>query len=215
LICARASDGYFSMKISLIALSVGLSLATPAFADEADNTAADAHENSILVVGQKDAPIEIAPRGLSVSLGAAQFDAINAFNTEDLIKYAPNFFVRKRYAGDSNGVPGFRGTHSTQSARTLNMVDGFVVSNFLGNSFSFAPKWGDVGPGEVAQFDIVYGPYSSRYVGNSMGGIINITTRDPKETEAFATVQGFVQPYRQFSTKDDYYGFSGEAGIGL
>ncbi|WP_163589846.1 hypothetical protein, partial [Klebsiella pneumoniae] len=67
------------------------------------------------------------------------------------MKYAPDFFVRKRYAGDSNGVPGFRGTHSTQSARTLVMVDGFVVSNFLGNSFNFAPKWGVVGPGEVEQ----------------------------------------------------------------
>lgn len=207
------------MKSSLIALSLALSLAlsvaTPAFATEAENADTAAPESSILVVGQKDAPIEIEPRGLAVSLGAEQFDAINAFNTEDLIKYAPNFFVRKRYAGDSNGVPGFRGTHSTQSARTLAMVDGFVVSNFLGNSFSFAPKWGVVGPGEVEQFDIVYGPYSSRYIGNSMGGIVNITTRDPKETEAFATVQGFVQPYRQFSTRDDYYGFSGEAGIGL
>jgi iron complex outermembrane receptor protein len=200
------------MNTSMIALAGALCLATPAFADEAADAEAD---NSILVVGQKDAPIEISPRGLAVSLGTEQMGAVNAFNTEDLMKYAPNFFVRKRYAGDSNGVPGFRGTHSSQSARTLAMVDGFVVSNFLGNSFGFAPKWGVVGPGEVEQFDIVYGPYSSRYAGNSMGGIVNITTRDPKETEAFATVQGFVQPYDQFSTRDAYYGFSGEAGVGL
>lgn len=199
------------MKTSLIALGVALSLATPAFAEEA---AADAPGDTILVVGQNDAPIEIAPRGLAVSLGAEQLEAVNAFNTEDLMKYAPNFFVRKRYSGDSNGVPGFRGTHSTQSARTLVMVDGFVVSNFLGNSFGFAPKWGVVGPGEVKQFDIVYGPYSARYIGNSMGGIVNVTTRDPEGTEAFATVQGFVQPYRQFATRDDYYGFSGDAGLG-
>jgi iron complex outermembrane receptor protein len=207
------------MKSSLMALSLALSLATPAFAEDAADTdtdaGADAPDNSILVVGQRDAPIEIAPRGLAVSLGEEQFAAVNAFNTEDLMKYAPNFFVRKRYSGDSNGVPGFRGTHSSQSARTLAMVDGFVVSNFLGNSFSYAPKWGVVGPGEVRQFDIVYGPYSARYAGNSMGGIVNITTRDPKETEVFAGVQGFVQPYRQFATHDDYYGFSGEAGIGL
>lgn len=198
------------MKTSLIAPSLALCLAAPAFAEDAAENA----DTGILVVGQKDAPIEIAPRGLAVSLGSEQLEAVNAFNTEDLMKYAPNFFVRKRYAGDSNGVPGFRGTHSTQSARTLVMVDGFVVSNFLGNSFGFAPKWGVVGPGEVEQFDIVYGPYSSRYVGNSMGGIVNITTRDPEKTEAFATVQGFVQPYRQFATRDDYYGFSGEAGFG-
>lgn len=185
--------------------------AIPAHAEEA---AADA-AGTILVVGQQQAPISIDPRGLSVSLGQQQFDAVNAFNVEDLMKYAPDFFVRKRYGGDSNGVPGFRGTHSTQSARTLVMIDGFVVSNFLGNSFGFAPKWGVVGPGEVEQFDIVYGPYSSRYAGNSMGGIVNITTRDPNDTEAFVTTQGFVQPYRQFGTDESYYGYSAEAGFGV
>lgn len=200
------------MLISRLAVATALMTyaTTPAHAEET----ADSEGETILVVGQRDAPIELAPRGLSVSLGDEQMQAVNAFNTEDLMKYAPNFFVRKRYSGDSNGVPGFRGTHSTQSARTLVMVDGFVVSNFLGNSFGFAPKWGVVGPGEVRQFDIVYGPYSSRYSGNSMGGIVNITTRDPQETEAFATVQAFVQPYRQYGTDDSYYGYSGEAGLG-
>jgi iron complex outermembrane recepter protein len=200
------------MRSVPLCLAAALGLAVPVHAEEAAEAGA---AETIMVVGQRERPIEIAPRGLAVSLGAEQLDAVNAFNTEDLMKYAPNFFVRKRYSGDSNGVPGFRGTHSSQSARTLAMVDGFVVSNFLGNSFGFAPKWGVVGPGEVAQFDIVYGPYSSRYMGNSMGGIVNITTRDPRETEAFATVQGFVQPYREFATKDDYFGFSGEAGVGL
>lgn len=203
------------VKSSLFALGLALSFAAPAWAQDSVAPDAEVAENSILVVGQREAPIEIAPRGLAVSLGAEQFKAVNAFNTEDLMKYAPDFFVRKRYSGDSNGVPGFRGTHSTQSARTLVMVDGFVVSNFLGNSFGFAPKWGVVGPGEVRQFDIVYGPYSSRYIGNSMGGIVNITTRDPDRTEAFATLQGFVQPYRQFGTRDDFRGFSAEAGVGL
>ncbi len=205
------------MKTSLIALAGALVFAllastVPAFAEEAGAGDAPA---SILVVGQRDAPIEIAPRGLAVSLGQEQFAAINAFNTEDLMKYAPNFFVRKRYSGDSNGVPGFRGTHSAQSARTLVMVDGFVVSNFLGSSFGFAPKWGVIGPGEIEQFDIVYGPYSSRYSGNSMGGIVAITTRDPQEAEAFATVQGMVQPYDQFATEGSFWGGSAEAGFGL
>lgn len=173
------------------------------------------HGNTILVVGQHVSAISIEPRGLSVSLGEDQFAGINAQNVEDLMKYAPDFFVRKRFAGDSNGVPGFRGTHSTQSARTLVMVDGFTVSNFLGNSFAFAPKWGVVGPGEVAQFDIVYGPYSARYAGNSMGGLVSITTRSPKQTEAFATVQGLAQGYDQFGTHETYRGYSAEAGFGF
>lgn len=188
---------------------------TSALADEGTDEAADANSDTILVIGQTDKPIAIEPRGLSVSLGDEQFAGVNAQNVEDLIKYAPDFFVRKRFAGDSNGVPGFRGTHSTQSARTLVMVDGFTVSNFLGNSFNFAPKWGVVGPGEVEQFDVVYGPYSARYAGNAMGGIVNITTRSPKTTEAFVTLQALGQTFDQYRTHDTYMGWSGEAGFGL
>ncbi|EZP80847.1 TonB-dependent receptor [Novosphingobium resinovorum] len=179
-----------------------------AFAEEAD-------ESTILVVGQRDRDISLDARGLSVSLGDEQFEGVNARNVEDLMKYAPDFFVRTRYAGDSNGVPGFRGTHSTQSARTVVMVDGFTVSNFLGNSFAYAPKWGVVGPGEVEQFDVVYGPYSARYAGNAMGGVVNITTRSPEKTEAFATMQAMAQPYDQYGTHDTYYGYSAEAGFGF
>ncbi|WP_404479302.1 TonB-dependent receptor [Novosphingobium sp. BL-52-GroH] len=198
-------------------LALALGVAPLAFAPffahaaEADEAPAD----TILVVGQNDKAISLEARGLSVSLGDEQFAGVNARNVEDLMKYAPDFFVRTRYAGDSNGVPGFRGTHSTQSARTLVMVDGFTVSNFLGNSFAYAPKWGVVGPGEVEQFDVVYGPYSARYAGNSMGGVVNITTRSPERTEAFATVQTMAQPYDQYGTHDTYWGYSAEAGFGF
>lgn len=177
--------------------------------------AANTPVEEMIVVGQKDTPISVAPRGLAVSLGQEHFDSTNATNVEDLMKYAPNFFVRKRYIGDANGVPGFRGTHSTQSARSLVLVDGFVVSNYLGNSFSFPPKWGIVGPGEVQQFDIVYGPYSSRYAGNSMGGIVSITTRAPEKNEAFIALQGFAQPYQQYATDETYKGYSFEGGFSL
>ncbi len=209
------------------AMSSAAAVSAPAFAQAAPdqqadapvaeagpNAEADAKRDVVIVVGQTDAPITVVPRGLSVSLGEEQFDAINAINLEDLMKYAPNFFIRKRYIGDANGVPGFRGTHSSQSARTLTMVDGFVISNFLGNSFGFPPKWGVVGPGEAKQFDIVYGPYSARYPGNSMGGVISITTKEPQNSEAFATAQYFVQPYEQYATDDVYEGYTFEAGAG-
>lgn len=186
-------------------------LAGMAFPAAAQTTGGD--NADILVVGQKTVPISIEPRGLSVSLGDEQFAGVNAFNTEDLIKYAPDFFVRSRYIGDNNGVPGFRGTHSTQSARSLVMVDGFVISDFLGNSYSYPPAWGVVGPDEVGQVDIVYGPYSARYPGNSMGGIVNITTRPPGRSGAFVYLQNFQQSYHQFATHDDLWGYSAEGGF--
>lgn len=208
------------MDCRVVPLALGLfifSLAFTSHPTHADDMvlAANTAVEEMIVVGQKDAPITVEPRGLAVSLGEEHFDSTNAANVEDLMKYAPNFFVRKRYIGDANGVPGFRGTHSSQSARSMVLVDGFVVSNYLGNSFGFPPKWGVVGPGEVQQFDIVYGPYSARYAGNSMGGIVSITTRAPEKNEAFISIQGFSQPYQQYATDDIYKGYSFEGGFSL
>ncbi|WP_221794895.1 TonB-dependent receptor [Aquisediminimonas sediminicola] len=189
-------------------LAMGLLVAsvTPAFA-EAENAAAD-----IIVIGQNEAPITVVPRGLSVSLGDKEFEAINAVNVEDLMKYAPNFFVRKRFAGDDNAVVALRGANTIQSARTIVLVDGFVVSNFLGNRWDYPPKWNVVGPSEVRQFDLVYGPYAARYGGNSMGGVISVTTKSPEGTSAYATTQTMIMPFKEYGYDEVFQGYSVEAG---
>ncbi len=215
------------MKIKTVlrasACLAALCAVVPAIAGETAATAAPVADDpatapgtaTIIVVGQKDVPITVVPRGLSVSLGKDNFEAINALNVEDLMKYAPNFFVRKRFAGDDNAVVALRGANTVQSARTIVMVDGFVVSNFLGNRYDFPPKWNVVGPSEVRQFDIVYGPYSARYGGNSMGGVISVTTQEPKETAAYGTVQGMVMPFREYGFDRTFSGYSVEGGFTL
>jgi iron complex outermembrane receptor protein len=190
-------------------------LATPTFADNASlmQRPTEREAETVIVVGQRDAPITVVPRGLSVSLAQDEFEAINAVNVEDLMKYAPNFFVRKRFAGDDNAVVALRGANTVQSARTIVMVDGFLVSNFLGNSFGFSPKWNVVGPAEVRQFDIVYGPYSARYGGNSMGGIVSVTTEQPKETGAYLTAQSLIMPFKEYGFDETFTGYSVEGGV--
>lgn len=201
----------FRTALRASACLAALLAANPALAEEADAE----KPAEILVIGQKDAPITVVPRGLSVSLDQENFEAINALNVEDLMKYAPNFFVRKRFAGDDNAVVALRGANTIQSARTIVMVDGFVVSNFLGNRYDYPPKWNVVGPAEVRQFDIVYGPYSARYGGNSMGGVISVTTQSPKETSGYATVQGMAMPFKEYGFDRTFSGYSGEAGFTL
>ena len=178
---------------------------------DASNADAPASER-VIVVGQGDAPMTVVPRGLSVSLGEAQFEAVNAVNVEDLMKYAPNFFVRKRFAGDDNAVVALRGANTIQSARTIVMVDGFLVSNFLGNRWDFPPKWNVVGPNEVQQFDIVYGPYSARYGGNSMGGVVSVTTEAPQSSGAFLAAQSLVMPFEEYGFDETFTGYSVEGG---
>lgn len=200
----------FSHALRASVCAAALVLSAPAFADESGDNA-----ETILVIGQKDAPLTVVPRGLSVSLDHENFAAINAVNVEDLMKYAPNFFVRKRFAGDDNAVVALRGANTVQSARTIVMVDGFVVSNFLGNRYDYPPKWNVVGPAEVRQFDLVYGPYSARYGGNSMGGVVSVTTQDPKESGAYLTMQAMVMPFKEYGFDRVFTGWSMETGFTL
>jgi iron complex outermembrane receptor protein len=207
--CAGASP-----RVLAAALSAAALLPFPAQAAEAEADAASgATVSELIVIGQGDKPITVEPRGLSASLGRTEFEAINAINVEDLMKYAPNFFVRKRYAGDDNAVVALRGTNTVQSARTIVMVDGFVVSNFLGNRYDYPPKWNVVGPSEVRQFDIVYGPYSARYGGNSMGGVISVSTREPEGKEVYGTVQTMIMPFSEYGVDETFKGYSLEGGL--
>jgi iron complex outermembrane recepter protein len=159
-----------------------------------------------------DEPATVEPVGFAVSWRDTQFDAVNALDVEDLVRYAPDVFIRKRFAGDDGGTVSLRGTSTEQSARTLVMVDGFVVSNFLGNSSGFAPKWNVIGPSDVEQIDLLYGPYSARYGGNSMGGVVSVQTREPAAKNGYVTLQSIATPYEQYGVDDTFTGYSVEAG---
>ena len=120
---------------------------------------------------------------------------INAVDTEDAVKYLPSLFVRKRNDGDNQAVLATRNWGLSSSARTLIYADDILLSNLIGNNNSnAAPRWGMVAPEEIERIDFLYGPFSAMYPGNSIGGVLQITTRTPdkfefnfKQTEAFQT----------------------------
>lgn len=151
--------------------------------------------------------------GLGIGIGQAQIDAVNALNVEDSVKYAPNLIVRKRYIGDNNATLSMRGSHTTQTPRQLVSVDGFTISNFLGASFDTAPKWAVIAPGDVEHVEIIYGPMSARYSGNSMGGALLMKTRDITEAGARVTAQAFTQNYDYYDTDQNLEGWSIDMGL--
>ena len=164
-----------------------------------------------LVVGQQQSPMQIDAAGLSVSIGPPQLEAVNSLDTYDLLKYVPNSFIAERFAGDEAPIS-LRGTNTAQTARTLVLVDGFVVSNFLGSGEGFAPKLSITGPSEAQQLDVVYGPYSARYGGNSMGGIVSITTLEPRKKTGYVTTRAFAMPFKEYGIDETFTGYSVEAG---
>ena len=46
------------------------------------------------------------------------------------------------------------------------------------------------------RIDVLYGPFSARYAGNSIGATINITTRMPDHFELYADALGAVQDFQ-------------------
>lgn len=180
----------------------------------AQDLSAKSSSNDVVITGNRGKKtVKITPKGAFTVLGKKDFESVNAVNTEDLVKYAPNIYVRKRYAGDDNSIVSIRGVNTIQPARTIVNVDGFLISNFLGNTYSFPPKWGVVSPNEVKQVDILYGPYSSHFGGNSMGGIISITTDKPTKDNGYLSIQSSVMPkYKQYGVNKNFSGYNIELG---
>ena len=131
---------------------------------------------------------------------------INATTSAQTFKYLPSLQVRERYIGDRNGIIASRTAGTLSSAQTLLYADGILLSNLLGNSFAFPPRWGLVSPDEIARVDVMYGPYSALYAGNSMGGVLNMTTRMPSKFETHASAQVFQQHFKLYGTDEHLSG---------
>lgn len=133
-------------------------------------------------------------------------------NTEDALTYAPSTTIRKRFVGDRNSNLGGRSFGTTQPARGLVYVDGYLISNFLGR-FD-APRWSSVAPEEISRVDVLYGPFSAIYPGNSIGTTVAITTRNPTRLEASGGVQYYSQSYDHYGLKGSYKNDQESAFVG-
>ena len=112
-------------------------------------------------------------------------EQINTVNTEDMLKYAPSLVVRKRHYGDTQDPVATRTSGVGASARNLIFVDGIMLNSPIGNNNSGAsPNWSVVAPKDVSRIDVLYGPFSARYAGNSIGAfatfnpVISFITRE-------------------------------------
>ena len=140
---------------------------------------------------------------------------INATDAEDALKYLPSLLVRKRYIGDYNhAVLSTRASGTGNSARSMVYADGILLSNYLGNGATFAPRWGMVSPEQIERVDVLYGPFSAAYGGNSVGAVVDYVTRMPDKFEAHARLTLTHQPFKLYNTNDNYDGKQGSFALG-
>ncbi|HEY0821635.1 MAG TPA: TonB-dependent receptor [Rhizobacter sp.] len=170
----------------------------------------------VTIVGSRPATLPLEIPTTTESIDAAQLArSINATDSEDALKYLPSLNVRKRYIGDhDHAVLASRASGTGNSARSLVYADGILLSNLLGNGASFTPRWGLVTPEEIDRVDVLYGPFSAAYPGNSVGAVVDYVTRMPQRFEAHLKLQGYTQRYQQYGTTDRFGGQSGSASVG-
>lgn len=142
----------------------------------------------------------------------------NATDSEDALKYFPSLLVRKRYIGDYNhAILSSRASGTGNSARSAVYADGILLSNYLGNGIgglSFPPRWGLVTPEEIERVDVMYGPFSAAYPGNSVGAVVDYVTRMPTHFEAHAKMGYVSQPFELYGTNTTTRSWQASTSVG-
>jgi len=141
-------------------------------------------------------------------------DSVNAATPAQTLKYLPSIQVRERFIGDRNGIIATRTIGTLSSAQSMLYADGVLLSNLLGNSFAYPPRWGMVSPEEIESISMMYGPFSALYAGNSFGGVMSIATRMPVKFESHASAQAFTQNFKLYGTDESYRGSHFTASVG-
>jgi iron complex outermembrane receptor protein len=222
------------MNKTLLSLALGAAfpwLAVPAFAqgaaaaeaaaDNVDNTPERTKSLGVVTVtgGQPTSlPTQIPTTIEGVTREEIE-TRINATDSEDALKYLPSLLVRKRYIGDYNhAILSTRASGTGNSARSAVYADGILLSNYLGNGIAngtnFAPRWGLVTPEEIERVDVMYGPFSAAYPGNSAGAVVDYVTRMPTQLEAHVKVGYSSQPNNLYSTRQTFNSWQTSASLG-
>lgn len=140
---------------------------------------------------------------------------INATDSEDVLKYFPSLVVRRRYIGDYNhAVLSSRASGTGNSARSAVYADGILLSNYLGNGATYAPRWGMVTPEEIERADVMYGPFSAAYPGNSVGAVVDYVTRMPTQFEGHAKIVTSEQNFDLYASHEKDNATQASASLG-
>ncbi|MFC4309399.1 TonB-dependent receptor [Steroidobacter flavus] len=177
-----------------------LALAGPALAQTVLQPESPTQLEEMLVTARKSATAALPINVAADSVERSQIEAMNVINAEDALRYVSNVQIRKRYIGDANGAPASRGTSAPQAARSQVLMDGIPISNLLGSGFLYAPKWGLLAPDEIESIDVMYGPFSALYSGNTLGTGIFVTTHMPEKFEMSLGALDAYQNFRGYET---------------
>jgi iron complex outermembrane receptor protein len=132
-------------------------------------------------------------------------ETVNIMDVEDAVKYMPSIFLRKRNYGDTQATMATRVWGVSSSARSLIFADDVPITALIANNNTLGgPRWGMISPEEIARIDVMYGPFSAAYAGNSMGAVMEITTRQPDSLQVTVEQSQALQRFSLYGTNKTF-----------
>ena len=223
---ARAFPVFFSFPLTGVAVAIAALTSLTAYAQTAPDAAPPISSGvpvkSLGMVTISSGQPTSLPTQIPTTMEGITREQIaqtlNATDSEDALKYLPSLLVRKRYIGDYNhAILSSRASGTGNSARSAVYADGILLSNYLGNGvggLSFPPRWGLVTPEEIERVDVMYGPFSAAYPGNSVGAVVDYVTRMPTKFEAHAGISYVSQPFVLYNTSATHTAKQASASLG-
>lgn len=190
--------------LSSLALAAGCAIGpiAPVWADEA--------ELAPVTVTASRAPVRLDhATGQIEVVTRDEIEARNPGRLTDILNLLPGVFTSPG-KGMLQPSPGFALRGMPDDRRTLVLVDGLP----LNDGYSGSSSLGGLSPDLVDQAEVLYGPMSSLYGGNAMGGVINFVTRMPTKTE-FKLRAGYGNPFEAGKAPEGVRKVFGSAGTRL
>lgn len=180
----RSNRGGTERALLLIALGTTAMTAVPAMAQDASDTAPEAQsaagtDDIVVTARKRDESVLDVPIAISV-FSADTLEKSNIKGLQDLQNSVPGLFFQERGAFQTfvsiRGVGGDARNIGLESGVAV-AIDG--VSTGRSNSFNL-----DLA--EIAQVEVLRGPQGTLFGTNTIGGVINITTKKPGADTEFS-----------------------------
>lgn len=158
------------------ALALGMSI--PGAAHAQTGTAVTEPAGAIVVTATRAPTTAMAVPASVTVVGETGLRQRNALRLGDVLADVPGLYVRgpamgASFPGSGTSVLSLRGIPRTP--RTLVMIDGHPLNNALSGGVNVAA----IPIHAIERVEVVRGPYSALYGGNSMGGVVNFITAGP------------------------------------
>ena len=137
----------------------------------------------------------------SITISTEQIAESGAGSIVDLLQRQRGIEIARNGGSGTNGTVFIRGANSNQN---LVLVDGVRI----GSSTTGAANWSAIPLTAIDHIEIVYGPLSSLYGADAIGGVIQIFTKKGKGAPAFTAFTG----YGTDNTREGDVSLSGATG---